>query len=60
VVRAGDTAGLARALGALLIDPAGAARMGEAGRAAALAAYSHDRWIEAYLDVYAAAAGGRG
>jgi hypothetical protein len=34
--------------------------MGEAGRAAALAAYSHDRWIEAYLDVYAAAAGGRG
>lgn len=44
LVRAGDAAALAEALAALLRDPARRAVMGEAGRAAVAARWTHDRF----------------
>lgn len=53
-----DPAALAHALGALLGDDARRAAMGAAGRALVEAEYSHRRYVERHLELYAALAAG--
>lgn len=50
----GDAAALGQALATLLDDPARRATMGAAARAHALAHFSEDRMIDAYLELYRA------
>lgn len=52
LVRSGDAAMLAAALGDLRADPALAARMGAAGKAAALSEYSAETMARRYMDHY--------
>ena len=54
LVEAGDVAGVARELGALLADPERARRLGAAGRERALTEFSVERMVERTLAVYRA------
>ena len=54
LVEAGDVAGVARELGALLADPERARRLGAAGRERALSEFSVERMVERTLAVYRA------
>jgi glycosyltransferase involved in cell wall biosynthesis len=49
-----DEPAMRAALGDLVRDPARARRMGQAARSAALARFSYDRMVDAYLALYAA------
>lgn len=56
----GDAAGLARAMGELLADPARRERMGAAGRARVERMFRRDRMHRRYMEIYQELAGRRG